>query len=80
MSYIENIFVCLGAPLLVAAICARGKSRNMMLFLLAGMTMCLLSSYISTFIAAANNMSMLTASLESVPIIEEIILQLSLMA
>lgn len=72
MSYIENIYVCLGAPLLVAAVCARGKSRNMMLFLLAGMTMCLLSSYISTFIAAANGMDMLTASMESAPIIEEI--------
>lgn len=52
MNYIENIFVCLAAPLLIALICTRGKGKRMVLFLLSGMAACLLSSYISTFIAA----------------------------
>ncbi len=71
MSYIENIYVCLAAPLLISAICMRGKGRKMVLFLLAGMTVCLLSSYISTFLAAVQGMDRLSASLELTPIIEE---------
>ena len=37
MNYIENIFVCLVAPLLIAQICTRGKGKRMMLFLFSGM-------------------------------------------
>ena len=72
MSYIENIYICLAAPILIAAVCMRSRGRRMMLFLLAGMTMCLLSSYISTFLAVAQGMDRLSASLEMVPIIEEL--------
>ena len=71
MSYIENIYVCLGAPLLIAAICMRGRGRKMMMFLLAGTTVCLLSSYISTFIASELGADVLTASIEIAPMIEE---------
>lgn len=71
MNYIENIYVCLVAPLLVAALCMRGRQRMNMLFLLAGMTSCLLSSYISTFLAAAGSVDALTASLEIAPAVEE---------
>ena len=72
MSYIENIYICLAAPILIAAVCMRSRGRRMMLFLLAGMTMCLLSSYISTFLAVAQGMDRLSASLEMTPIIEEL--------
>lgn len=72
MSYIENIYVCLAAPMLIAALCMRNKGRWMMLFMLAGMTVCLLSSYISSFAAAALKMSVLSASLELTPIVEEV--------
>ena len=50
--YIENIYICLAAPLLVSILYMRGRKRAPMLFLLIGMTVCLLSSYISTFAAA----------------------------
>ncbi len=72
MNYIENIYVCLAVPLLVAVICLRGARRRMILFLLAGMTACLFSSYISSFLAAALNADRLSASLEIAPVIEEI--------
>ena len=72
MSYIENIYICLAAPILIASVCMRSRGRKMMLFLLAGMTMCLLSSYISTFLAVAQGMDRLSASLEMAPIIEEL--------
>ena len=71
MNYIENIFVCLAAPLLIALICTQGKGKRMMFFLLSGMAACLLSSYISTFIAAAQGVELLTASLEISPLVEE---------
>ena len=72
MNYIENIFVCLAAPLLIALICTRGKGKRMMLFLLSGMATCLLSSYISTFIAAVQGADLFSASLEISPLVEEI--------
>ena len=72
MSYIENIYICLGAPLLIATLCMRGRGRRMMLFLLGGMTVCLLSSYISTFLAVVLSSDLLSASLEISPLTEEI--------
>ena len=73
MNYIENIFICLTAPLLTAVICLKGTRRRMLLFLLAGMTACLFSSYISTFLAAALHADRLSASLEIAPMVEEIL-------
>lgn len=71
MNYIENIFVCLAAPLVIALICTKGKGKRMMLFLLSGMAACLLSSYISTFIAAVQGTDLFSASLEISPLVEE---------
>ncbi len=72
MNYIENIYVCLAAPLLIAALCVRGNGRKMMLFLLGGMTVCLLASYINTFFAALVGIDAFTASVEIAPMTEEI--------
>ena len=71
MNYIEYVFFCLAAPLALAVVCSRGKSRQLMFFL-GGMTTCLLSSYISTFFAAVKGMDRLTASLTISPAVEEI--------
>ena len=71
MNYIENIFICLTAPLIIAIIVRPGRGRRMMSFLLAGMTACLLSSYISTFLAAVNGADLLQASLTIAPAVEE---------
>ena len=60
------------APLTITAFCLRGRGRRMILFLLGGMTVCLLSSYISTFLAAARGTDLLTASLEIAPLVEEL--------
>lgn len=73
MNYIENIYVCLAAPILIAVLVMRGRGRRMMLFLLAGLTVCLLSSYISTFLAYAAGADQLHASVEIAPMTEEII-------
>ena len=41
MIYIENVFVCLAAPLLVAALCMGRKYLRFFLFAFAGMGACL---------------------------------------
>ena len=71
MNYIENIFVCMIAPLLVAVPCSRGRGRQMIVFFLSGMLACLLSSYISTYVAAIRGADLFSASIEIAPFVEE---------
>ncbi len=49
MTYIENIFLCMVSPLLVAALCMGRRQLRFFLFCIAGMGVCLLSAYINTF-------------------------------
>ncbi len=72
MNYIENIYICLAAPLLIAIFCLNRIVRPMVMFVLGGMTVCLLSSYISTFVAAVYHIDLLTASITISPIVEEV--------
>ncbi len=71
MIYIENVFICIAAPLLVAMLCAGKRSRPGFAFLLAGMGMCLLSAYINTFFARLYGADIAQAAAELAPVIEE---------
>ncbi|MBQ3707378.1 MAG: PrsW family intramembrane metalloprotease [Clostridia bacterium] len=71
MNYIENIYVCLAAPLILAVLYLRGSSRRALIFLLAGMTTCLLSAYISAFATGALGVDFAAASYEIAPVVEE---------
>lgn len=71
MNSIENIYVCLAAPLLIALLCLRREARRGLMFILAGMTACLLSAYISSFVASVLNVDLVTASHEIAPAVEE---------
>ncbi len=79
MNYIENTYICLAAPLLLAILCLREGTRRALIFLLAGMTACLLSAYVSTFLAGATGTDVLTASYEISPAVEEVIKSLPLL-
>ena len=72
MNYIENIYICLAAPLLVSFFCTRGRARPMLICVFSGMTACLLSSYISTYLAAVYGADHVTASVTISPFVEEI--------
>ena len=72
MTYIENVFACIAAPLLVAALCAGKKHAHFFIFALAGMLSCLLSAYVNTFFAALLDASALDATAEIAPVVEEI--------
>ena len=52
MTYIENVFICMASPLLIAALCMGRRQAKFFLCCLAGMGACLLSAYINTFFAA----------------------------
>ncbi|MBO5995352.1 MAG: PrsW family intramembrane metalloprotease [Firmicutes bacterium] len=71
MNYIENIYVCMIAPLLLAALILRGEGRRVLVFFFAGMTVCLLSAYISAFAAGVVDLDAVTASYEISPVTEE---------
>lgn len=72
MTYIENIFLCMVSPLLVAALCMGRRQFRFFLFCIAGMGVCLLSAYINTFLAAVYQADVLTATVEIAPVVEEI--------
>lgn len=72
MTSMENVYVCPAAPLLLAILCLRGAGRRGLIFLLSGMTSCLLSAYISAWFAGAAGADLLTASYEIAPAVEEI--------
>ena len=71
MTYIENTYICLAAPLLLAILCLRQEARRSLIFVAAGMTACLLSAYVSTFLSAMKGVDTVTASYEISPAVEE---------
>ena len=73
MNYIENTFICLAAPLLLAILCLRRDARRYLIFLLAGMTACLFSAYVSAYAAGVAGADVAAASHEIAPAVEEII-------
>ena len=79
MTYIENVFFCLAAPILVAIFCSDKTRRRSMLFILAGMVACLFSSYISSFLVMAYETDTLIATLEITPMVEEVMKLLPLL-
>ena len=71
MTYLENVLVCMAAPLLVALMLLRREQRPPVLFCLAGMGMCLLSAYLSSFFAQVCAADALNAATQIAPVVEE---------
>ena len=69
MTYIENIFLCMVSPLLVAALCMGRRQLRFFLFCMAGMGVCLLSAYINTFLAAVCQADALADTAEIAPVV-----------
>lgn len=72
MIYAENIFICIVVPLLVSLFYIKDKVRHFVIFLFLGMTMCLLSAYISAFFGSLEGASAEDTSVFISPVIEEI--------
>ena len=73
MTYIENIYLCLALPLLLSLFFIRGRSRRYALFLVIGMTVCLLSAYVSSFFMGQYGVDGTVAAIEITPVCEEVI-------
>ena len=72
MTYVENFFVCVAAPLLIAMLFMGKKSYRFFLFTFAGMGACLLSAYLNTFFAQLYQADLMNASTQIAPVVEEI--------
>lgn len=77
--YIENIFVLMAAPLVIAMLCLGKKQRPMLLFCLVGMGVCLLSAYLNSFFAALYQADALNATTQIAPVVEEVMKLLPLL-
>ena len=80
MSYnIENIFICLAAPFLIAALGTNTGNRRNYLFIVLGFVCCVISAYLNTFFSVIYNAQDTTAVLEISPVIEETVKLLPLL-
>lgn len=71
MTYIENVFVCIAGPLLLAALYMGKKYNILFFFCIAGMGVCQLSAYINTFFARIYNADFIAATTQIAPVVEE---------
>lgn len=72
MTYnIENIFICLAAPFLIAALGTNAGNRKNYLFIVLGFVCCIISAYLNTFFSVLYNAQDTSAVLEVSPVIEE---------
>lgn len=79
MIYIENIFLCLAIPLLMALFFVKGPTRRFTLFLVMGMGMSLLSAYVSSFFMSYYGVDTMATAVEITPVCEEIMKLLPLL-
>lgn len=76
---IENIFICLAAPFLIAALGTNAGNRKNYLFIVLGFVCCVISAYLNTFFSVLYNAQDTTAVLEISPVIEETVKLLPLL-
>lgn len=79
MTYIENVFVCIAGPLLLASLYMGKKYHRFFIFYMAGMGACLLSAYINTFFAKLYGADFISATTQIAPVVEEVMKLLPLL-
>ncbi len=68
---IENIFICLAAPFLIAALGTNIGNRKNCLFIVLGFACCIISAYLNTFFSVLYAAQETAAVLEISPVVEE---------
>lgn len=79
MIYIENIFVCLAIPLALCMLFIGGRTQRFMLFMMSGMSVCLLSAYVNSFFMGHYGVNATVAVVEITPVCEEVMKLLPLL-
>lgn len=72
MTYIENIYICIVVPILLSLLFIRSSQRKFTLFILIGMTICLITAYVNSFLMGYYQTDTITAAIEITPVCEEI--------
>ena len=75
---IENIFICLAAPFLIAAAGSKYNRKNYIIIVL-GFLCCIISAYLNTFFTALYRADSSAAVIEITPVIEETVKLLPLL-
>ena len=73
MLYVENIFVCLVAPIVVLLFFAPKTRRASIVAVVLGMVACLLSAYVSAFFAQIYGADVTATATEITPVVEEVL-------
>lgn len=79
MTYIENVLLCIAAPLFITMLCVGRKYRASFVFCFAGMLVCLLSAYLNTFFTMIYQADTMNAATQIAPVVEEIMKLLPLL-
>ena len=79
MTYIENVLVCIAAPLFITMLCVGRKYRASFVFCFAGMLVCLLSAYLNTFFTIFYQADTMNAATQIAPVVEELMKLLPLL-
>ena len=79
MTYIENVLVCIAAPLFITMLCVGRKYRAAFVFCFAGMLVCLLTAYLNTFFTIIYQADTMNAATQIAPVVEEIMKLLPLL-
>lgn len=79
MTYIENVLVCIAAPLFITMLCVGRKYRASFVFCFAGMLVCLLSAYLNTFFTIIYQADTMNAATQIAPVVEELMKLLPLL-
>lgn len=79
MIYVENIFICIAAPLVIALFFLSGNTRRFVVFFVIGLATCLITAYINSFIVLVvaeleyHSMTAAETLVRLTPICEEVI-------
>lgn len=79
MIYAEHILICIAVPLLIALVFIRSNAQRFAAALLAGMGVCLLAAYISSFINALTDFGEIPTAVYISPVVEELMKLLPLL-
>ena len=72
MIYAENVLICIAVPLGISLLFTKRSTRRFIVSFMTGMIVCLLSAYISGYLAVSTSYSTEEASIFLSPIVEEI--------
>lgn len=73
MSSVDNVFICLVAPMLLTLLLIKGQARRFNFFFIIGMTTCIIAGYSNNFLFSLFSYSSADASIYISPISEEIL-------